>query len=145
MLYSAFGLAGLTHLIERGVAKQGKTTSMLVVAPTRELAMQVCTYTCLTGTKVLAYWTRELAMQSAVVLEKVGGAFGVKTVCIYGGAPKHEQKALLKAGCQVLVATPGRLMDFMQVCTYACFTGTRVLAYRCKSTNTDAAGRCRKV
>ena len=105
---------------------------------------------CLTGTKFLAYYTRELAMQSAVVLEKVGGAFGVKTVCIYGGAPKHEQKALLKAGCQVLVATPGRLMDFMQVCTYACFTGRKVLAYWYKSTGTKVqvltqlggAGRC---
>lgn len=87
----AFGLPGLTHLMERGVAKQAKTTSMLVLAP-----------------------TRELAMQSAVVLEKVGNDQGIKTVCVYGGAPKHEQKALLKAGCQVLVATPGRLIDFMQ-------------------------------
>jgi ATP-dependent RNA helicase DBP3 len=87
----AFGLPGLTHLIERGVAKQHKTTSMLVLAP-----------------------TRELAMQSEVVLEKVGAEFGVKTVCIYGGAPKSDQKQKLKAGCQVLVATPGRLIDFMQ-------------------------------
>ena len=87
----AFGLPGLTHLIGRGVAKQAKTTSMLVLAP-----------------------TRELAMQSAVVLEKVGDDQGIKTVCVYGGAPKHEQKALLRAGCQVLVATPGRLIDFMQ-------------------------------
>jgi ATP-dependent RNA helicase DBP3 len=87
----AFGLPGLTHLIERGVAKQNKTTSMLVLAP-----------------------TRELAMQSDVVLKNVGAEFGIRTVCIYGGAPKHEQKTQLKAGCQVLVATPGRLIDFMQ-------------------------------
>lgn len=45
---------------------------------------------------------------------QVGAEFGVKTVCIYGGAPKHDQKTKLKAGCQVLVATPGRLIDFMQ-------------------------------
>ena len=87
----AFGLPGLTHLIERGVHQQTKTTSMLILAP-----------------------TRELAMQSDVVLKNVGANFGIKTVCVYGGAPKNEQKALLKAGCQVLVATPGRLIDFMQ-------------------------------
>mmetsp|Transcript_30743 Transcript_30743/g.98888 ORF Transcript_30743/g.98888 Transcript_30743/m.98888 type:complete len:341 (-) Transcript_30743:79-1101(-) len=57
--------------------------------------------------------TRELAMQSAVVLESAGKPLGIKTVCIYGGAPKPEQKKQLKGGAQVLVATPGRLLDFM--------------------------------
>lgn len=53
-------------------------------------------------------------MQSAAVLEKAGEPIGVSTVCVFGGVPKHEQRAALKKGVQVLVATPGRLLDLMQ-------------------------------
>ena len=55
--------------------------------------------------------TRELAMQSHQVVEEVGG---LKGVCVYGGVPKPQQKADLKAGADVVVATPGRLLDLME-------------------------------
>jgi DEAD/DEAH box helicase len=35
-------------------------------------------------------------------------------VCIYGGVPKPQQKADLRAGAEVVVATPGRLLDLME-------------------------------
>lgn len=54
--------------------------------------------------------TRELAMQSHQVVEEMGGPAGV---CIYGGVPKHTQKAALQAGAEIVVATPGRLMDLI--------------------------------
>jgi ATP-dependent RNA helicase DBP3 len=55
--------------------------------------------------------TRELAMQSHQVVEEMGGPLGV---CIYGGVPKGVQKAALQAGAEIVVATPGRLMDLLE-------------------------------
>eukprot|EP00758_Cryptobia_borreli_P004585 Tbor_TRINITY_DN4471_c0_g1::TRINITY_DN4471_c0_g1_i1::g.7951::m.7951/K14811/DBP3; ATP-dependent RNA helicase DBP3 len=57
--------------------------------------------------------TRELAMQTALVLEKAGKEHSIGVCCLYGGAPKWEQREkLIKA--MVLVATPGRLVDMVQ-------------------------------
>ena len=57
--------------------------------------------------------TRELAMQSQVVLEQAGKACGIRSACMYGGVSKYEQKHHLKSGVEVIVATPGRLLDLM--------------------------------
>lgn len=54
--------------------------------------------------------TRELAMQSYQVVEDLGGPKGV---CIYGGVPKGMQKQSLQGGAEIVVATPGRLMDLI--------------------------------
>ena len=53
--------------------------------------------------------------KTAKVFEDAGTACGVRCVCVYGGAPKWEQKKLMQQGgwCAVIVATPGRLRDFM--------------------------------
>ncbi len=55
--------------------------------------------------------TRELAMQTAEVADKVGAPCGVTCACVYGGAPKGPQYAALRGGAQIVVATPGRLQD----------------------------------
>lgn len=55
--------------------------------------------------------TRELAMQSYQVVEDLGGPKGV---CIYGGVPKGMQKQSLQGGAEIVVATPGRLMDLIE-------------------------------
>ena len=55
--------------------------------------------------------TRELAMQSQQVCEEVGC---FRSVCIYGGVPKHFQKSELNAGAEIIVATPGRLQDLVE-------------------------------
>ena len=48
-------------------------------------------------------------MQSAEVALSAGGHCGVRSVCVYGGAPKGPQKAALRGGVEIVVATPGRL------------------------------------
>lgn len=58
--------------------------------------------------------TRELAMQTAEVVEQVGGACDVRCACVYGGAPKGPQYAALRGRAQFVVATPGRLQDLLQ-------------------------------
>lgn len=71
---------------------QGRGPRILILVPTRELAMQVA----------------EEAMRFSKKLSRV------KTVCIYGGAPYPKQNRELSGPYEILVATPGRLIDHMQ-------------------------------
>jgi ATP-dependent RNA helicase DeaD len=79
---SAFGIG----LIERIAA--GNTSKALILVPTRELAMQV-----------------------AQELGSLGGRHGIKVALVYGGANIRLQIKALQGGYEVLVATPGRLLD----------------------------------
>ncbi|PAR38810.1 RNA helicase [Vibrio metoecus] len=55
--------------------------------------------------------TRELAMQVAEKVEQYGKATGLKGLAVFGGVDEQAQKQRLIEGVDVLVATPGRLMD----------------------------------
>lgn len=57
--------------------------------------------------------TRELALQYATETQKIGSLKGVKAFAIYGGEDPAMQQSKLKNGVHVLVATPGRLIDFI--------------------------------
>lgn len=57
--------------------------------------------------------TRELALQYATEVQKIGIYKGVKAFAIFGGEDPSLQQSKLKNGVQVLVATPGRLIDFV--------------------------------
>lgn len=89
----AFGLPALRHVKNQLAcgAASGRKPIALMIAPTRELALQI-----------------------AGVLEEAGSKVGIKTVCVYGGVPKREQAQALRAGAGIVVATPGRLEDFME-------------------------------
>jgi ATP-dependent RNA helicase DeaD len=58
--------------------------------------------------------TRELAMQVAEELAELGDPKGVRVLPIYGGAPMGPQLKSLKAGCDVVVGTPGRVLDHIR-------------------------------
>lgn len=60
--------------------------------------------------------TRELALQTALVFEKLakGLPFKIKTVAIIGGESIKEQNDLLSQGAEVIIATPGRLLDLLR-------------------------------
>lgn len=55
--------------------------------------------------------TRELAIQTFENFKKYGRYRKLRTVCLYGGAKKGNQINALYRGCDILVATPGRLID----------------------------------
>ncbi|TDJ71555.1 MAG: DEAD/DEAH box helicase [Planctomycetota bacterium] len=57
--------------------------------------------------------TRELAEQVYKVLEELGAARGVKVALIVGGEPLGPQVDALQKGAQVVVGTPGRILDMM--------------------------------
>lgn len=63
---------------------------ILIVAPTRELAVQIFDE------------ARKLCYRSML-----------RPCVAYGGAPAREQALELRKGCDILIATPGRLIDFM--------------------------------
>ena len=57
--------------------------------------------------------TRELANQVAQALEPLASTVGLKVATVYGGAPMGKQISKLRAGVDVVIATPGRLGDLM--------------------------------
>ena len=69
----------------------GKNPRMLVLAPTRELALQI-----------------------AGDASELGRKAGLRVVTVYGGDPIKRQTELLRRGADILVATPGRLLDHLQ-------------------------------
>lgn len=58
--------------------------------------------------------TRELALQVAEAFESFSSQMqGVSVVAVYGGAPMGQQLRALRQGAQIIVATPGRLVDHL--------------------------------
>lgn len=81
----------LLELLKEGEPAKSNQARALVLTPTRELAAQV-------GDSVATYGS-ELPLRSAVV---------------YGGVKINPQMQKLRKGCDILVATPGRLLDLHQ-------------------------------
>ena len=58
--------------------------------------------------------TRELAIQIGESIEAYGRFLNVKHTVIFGGLPQHSQVQAIRRGIDLIVATPGRLLDLMQ-------------------------------
>jgi ATP-dependent RNA helicase DeaD len=84
---TAFGLP----LVDRLVRASGKGVQAMALCPTRELALQV---------------SREI--------ERLGQFRGIKTAAIYGGASMSKQVEAIAAGAQIVVGTPGRVLDHLR-------------------------------
>lgn len=69
----------------------GKGPKILILTPTRELAQQI--------TEQAEKYSRNIKK--------------LKTVCVVGGVPYHKQRAKLTRPYDILIATPGRLIDYM--------------------------------
>lgn len=65
------------------------------------------------GTLILTP-TRELAIQIGESIKAYGYYLPLKSLVIFGGVSQHAQVEALKTGVDLLVATPGRLLDLMQ-------------------------------
>jgi ATP-dependent RNA helicase DeaD len=58
--------------------------------------------------------TRELAIQVAAEIQAFAGSAGVRVTAVYGGQPIDRQFRALKNGAQIVVGTPGRVLDHMR-------------------------------
>jgi ATP-dependent RNA helicase RhlE len=88
---AAFALPILQHLAEDRTRMPPKTARALVLAPTRELALQI-----------------------GETFATFAQPFGLRSTVIFGGVGQGPQAAALAKGVDVLVATPGRLLDLLQ-------------------------------
>lgn len=68
--------------------------------------------------------TRELAMQIFKDSKPFTKSLGLRAVCCYGGSPIREQIAQVKRGCEIIICTPGRMIDLL------CANGGRVTNLR---------------
>ncbi len=87
---AAFGLPLLHHLAEE--ASNSKNPKALVLAPTRELCLQIA--------DDLTDYSRHLP--------------NVRILPVYGGTSIEKQINVLRRGVEIIVATPGRLIDLME-------------------------------
>ncbi|CAJ0905901.1 9143_t:CDS:2 [Entrophospora sp. SA101] len=87
----AYCLPAIVHINAQPFLEPGDGPIVLILAPTRELAIQIqqeCT--------------------------KFGRSSRIKNTCVYGGVPKGPQARELSAGVEVCIATPGRLIDMLE-------------------------------
>lgn len=80
--------------------------------------------------------TRELAIQIDGEVKKFCKAYSVHSVCCYGGTNISDQIAQLKRGCELIVATPGRMIDLL-----CANKGKLVDLHRCTIVVLDEADR----
>ncbi len=88
---AAFGLPLLQRLADKRIPAGPNGARALIIAPTRELAIQIH--------EALRNYGRHLSLRHAVVL---------------GGVSQSKQVNVLRRGVDVLVATPGRLLDLIK-------------------------------
>jgi ATP-dependent RNA helicase RhlB len=70
--------------------------------------------------------TRELAIQIDKDARSIGRYTGLKTALIYGGVDYDKQRQQLKDGCDIIIATPGRLLDYYKQQVFG-FNGVEVM------------------
>ncbi|CAF2772789.1 unnamed protein product [Rotaria sp. Silwood2] len=86
----AFLLPMFRHIIDQPPLNDGDGPIAIIMAPTRELALQT---------------TREC--------KKFAKLFDIRCIAVYGGTSVSEQIAQLKRGAEIIVCTPGRLVDML--------------------------------
>lgn len=87
----AYILPAIVHINAQPYLERGDGPIVLVLAPTRELAVQI-----------------------KEECSKFGASSRIKNTCVYGGVPKRSQAMDLERGVEIVIATPGRLIDFLE-------------------------------
>jgi len=87
----AFLLPAMIHINAQQYLKPGDGPIVLILAPTRELAVQI-----------------------KEECDKFGSSSNIKNTVVYGGVPKHKQIRELRTGVEIVIATPGRLIDHLE-------------------------------
>lgn len=116
----AMGFTEMTEVQEKAIPLMMEGHDMIAKAPTGTGK------TCAFGIPVIEHTQRDLAVPQAVILaptrelaQQIAAELGslcqfipeIRIACLYGGANMQKQVDKLKKGCQIVVATPGRLMD----------------------------------
>ena len=93
----------------------GKTAAFLIAAFTRCLTHPAPARSGVTSPRVLIIApTRELVVQIEADARLLGGHTGLGILSVYGGIDYNKQRDALRDGCDILVGTPGRLIDYLK-------------------------------
>ena len=87
-----YSLPAIIHINAQPLLKRGDGPIVLILAPTRELAVQIETE-----------------------CKKYGSSSRIRSTCVYGGVPKSGQIRDLDRGSEICIATPGRLIDLLDM------------------------------
>jgi ATP-dependent RNA helicase DDX5/DBP2 len=87
----AFVLPSIVHLTAQPPLNPGDGPLVLLIAPTRELAMQI-----------------------HVEVQKFTRGSSIRSAAVFGGVSRHGQASELRGGVEICIATPGRLLDFLE-------------------------------
>lgn len=90
----AFGVPAIMHILQKRKNETSKRLNplCLVLSPTRELAQQISDVLCAAGKPC-----------------------GLQSLCVYGGTSKGPQISALKSGVDIVIGTPGRLKDLIEM------------------------------
>lgn len=88
----SYCLPGIVHINAQPLLQPGDGPIVLVLAPTRELAVQI---------------QKECS--------KFGHSSRIRNTCVYGGVPRGQQIRDLHRGAEIVIATPGRLIDMLEL------------------------------
>ncbi|KAG1371363.1 hypothetical protein COCNU_16G004570 [Cocos nucifera] len=119
----AFEDCGFSTALMNAIAKQGKTAAFVLpmivhIMDQPELQKEegpigvICTP------------TRELAHQIYLEAKKFAKPYGIRVAAVYGGVSKLDQFKDLKAGCEIVVANQGRLIDLLKMKALTMFRAT---------------------
>lgn len=89
---AAFVWPMLIHIMDQMELDPGDGPIALILAPTRELSLQIYNE-----------------------VKKFGKIYNMNVVCCYGGGSKWEQTKALEQGAEIIVATPGRMIDMIKI------------------------------
>ena len=93
----------------------GKTAAFLIAAFTRCLRTPAPPPSGATAPRVLIIApTRELVVQIEADARLLGSHTGLRILSVYGGIDYNKQRDALRDGCDLLVGTPGRLIDYLK-------------------------------
>ena len=105
----------------------GKTAAFLVAVLNRLLTQPAVADRKLTDPRaVILAPTRELAIQIDKDFRNIGRDTGIRSALIYGGVDYDKQRDMLRAGCDIIIATPGRLIDYLKQHVFS-FRGVEAL------------------
>jgi ATP-dependent RNA helicase RhlB len=105
----------------------GKTAAFLVAVMNRLLTQPAVADRKLTDPRaVILAPTRELAIQIDKDFRNLGRDTGLTSALIYGGVDYDKQRDSLRAGCDIIIATPGRLIDYLKQHVFS-FRGVEAL------------------
>lgn len=112
---AAFIWPMLVHIMDQRELKAGDGPIGLILAPTRELSQQVSISFSLIQQNVQRVYCECFFLQIYQEAKKFGKVYNIQVCCCYGGGSKWEQSKALESGAEIVVATPGRMIDLVKM------------------------------